>query len=162
MIKILTTGGTIEGLDYNEDGGIIESNVSLKNLLNKANIDVPYSILNIVKKDSRVISDDDRILISEAIAETKESKILITHGTYTMADTAKFLGRLSFDKTIVLVGSFILGSDPNTDAPSNLAFAIESLLKTKNGVYIAMNNSVFNWDNVQKNNKKGIFEYENE
>ncbi|WP_298350549.1 asparaginase domain-containing protein [uncultured Dokdonia sp.] len=159
MIHILTTGGTIEGLDYIDDSGITSSNVGIEDFLNKANIDFEYTIENVFKKDSRAITDDDRKLLTSKIKEVNATKILITHGTFTMEDTANYIGKLNLNKTIVLVGSFILGSSADTDAPFNLGYAISSLQLLKPDVYIAMNGQIFNWNNVFKNLETNKFEH---
>ncbi|RTE54234.1 asparaginase [Arenibacter aquaticus] len=158
MIHILTTGGTIEGLDYVDGQGIAQSNISIQGFLDKANIGFDYTIESVFKKDSRAITDDDREQLVCKIKESTATKILITHGTFTMEDTAKYIGRLNLKKTIVLVGSFILGSSENTDAPFNLGYAISSLQLLKPDVYIAMNGQIFLWNNVSKNLETNKFE----
>ncbi|MEH6765834.1 MAG: asparaginase domain-containing protein [Aequorivita antarctica] len=158
MIHILTTGGTIEGLDYIDDTGITSSNIGIRDFLDKANIDFEYTIEGVFKKDSRAITDEDRELLIRTIKESEANKILITHGTFTMEDTAKYIGKLNLKKTIVLVGSFILGSSAETDAPFNLGYAISSLQLLKPDVYIAMNGQIFNWNNVSKNLETNKFE----
>ena len=120
MIQILTTGGTIEGLDYIDDKGLTESSVTIKEFLINANVDFKYTIENVFKKDSRAIVKNDLELLVSKIITTNATKILITHGTFTMEATAKYIGKLNLGKTIVLVGSFTLGSSANTDAPFNL------------------------------------------
>ncbi|MEZ7496947.1 asparaginase domain-containing protein [Leeuwenhoekiella aequorea] len=158
MIHILTTGGTIEGLDYVDGKGITQSNISIQGFLDKANIGFDYTIESVFKKDSRAITDDDREQLVCKIKELTATKILITHGTFTMEDTAKYIGRLNLKKTIVLVGSFILGSSENTDAQFNLGYAISSLQLLKPDVYIAMNGQIFLWNNVSKNLETNKFE----
>ncbi len=158
MIKILTTGGTIEGLDYVDDKGIKKTNISIGDFLDRANVDFEYEIESIFKKDSRAITEKDRELLVRKIKETSATNILITHGTFTMEDTAKYIGKLNLNKTIVLVGSFILGSSADTDAPFNLGYAISSLQLLKPDVYIAMNGQIFLWNNVSKNLETNKFE----
>tara|TARA_R110001606_G_scaffold102933_1_gene225591 strand:+ start:1432 stop:1917 length:486 start_codon:yes stop_codon:yes gene_type:complete len=158
MIHILTTGGTIEGLDYVDDSGITKSNVTIKDFLKIANVDFNYTIESVFKKDSRAINENDIKLLVRKITESKATKILITHGTFTMEDTAKYIGKLNLNKTIVLVGSFILGSSADTDAPFNLGYAISSLQLLKPDVYIAMNGQIFLWNNVSKNLETNKFE----
>ena len=158
MIHILTTGGTIEGLDYEDDRGITKSNVTIKDFLESANVDFNYTIESVFKKDSRAINENDIKLLVRKISESKATKILITHGTFTMEDTAKYIGKLNLNKTIVLVGSFILGTSADTDAPFNLGYAISSLQLLKPDVYIAMNGQIFNWNNVSKNLETNKFE----
>lgn len=157
MITILTTGGTIEGLDYVDDNGITKSNVFIEDFLKSANVDFEYTIESLFKKDSRAIDENDLKLLVSKIKKSN-TKILITHGTFTMEDTAKYLGKLKLGKTIVLVGSFILGTSENTDAPFNLGYAISSLQLLKPDVYIAMNGKIFHWNNVSKNIETNKFE----
>ena len=158
MIHILTTGGTIEGLDYVDGKGVTQSNVTIQGFLEKANVDFDYTIESVFKKDSRVVTDEDRAQLVCKIKESTATKILITHGTFTMEDTAKYIGKLNLNKTIVLVGSFILGSSAETDAPFNLGYALSSLQLLKPDVYIAMNGQIFNWNNVSKNLETNKFE----
>ncbi len=155
---ILTTGGTIEGLDYVGDNGIKKSNISIADFLKSANIGFEYTVERICKKDSRAIDENDRELLVNKIKETNATKILITHGTFTMEDTGKYIGKLNLGKTIVLVGSFILGTSKNTDASFNLGYAICSLQFLKPDVYIAMNGKIFLWNNVFKNLETNKFE----
>lgn len=75
-----------------------------------------------------------------------------------MENTTKYIGNLNVNKTIVLVGSFILGSSAETDAPFNLGYAISSLQLLKPDVYIAMNGQIFHWNNVFKNLETNKFE----
>ena len=78
-----------------------------------------------------------------------------------MEDTATYLGNLNLNKTIVLTGSFVLGSSTKTDAPFNLGYAISSLQFLKPDVYVAMNGEIFHWSNVTKNLKTNKFERKN-
>lgn len=164
MINILTAGGTIQGIDYEINGNNSENlkNIPINDFLESANVSFKYTIENILKKDSRFITLDDRKYLAERIKACESKQILITHGTFTMEDTAKYLGKLNLNKTIVLVGSFILGSSENTDAPFNLGYAICSLQYLKPGVYIAMNGTIFHWENVTKNTETNKFERKNE
>lgn len=159
MIHIITTGGTIEGLDY-ETKKIEnqEARISIQDFFRSANVSFSYSIEKVLNKDSRSITNEDRQLLVDKIKSTSADKIILTHGTFTMEDTAKFIGKLNLNKTIVLVGSFILGTSQNTDAPFNLGYAICSLQFLKPDVYIAMNGTIFHWKNVTKNLETNKFE----
>ena len=159
MIHIFTTGGTIEGLDSNKEN---YTRAPISDLLKSANISDSFSIEEVFSKDSRSITLEDREYLTERIQVSEAQKILITHGTFTMEDTAKYLGTRNINKTIVLVGSFILGSSEATDAPFNLGFAIGSLQFLKPDVYVAMNGNIFHWSNVTKNLEKNKFERKNE
>ncbi|WP_299242997.1 asparaginase domain-containing protein [uncultured Aquimarina sp.] len=150
MIHILTTGGTIGGTDQ-KDGEVMRTSVSIDDFLQIPNVSFNYRIDTIFDKDSRLINQEDRELLAQKIRSSMFDKILITHGTFSMEDTAQFLGVLKIKKTIILVGSLILGSGKNTDASFNLGYSIAALQFLNNGVYIAMNGKVFDWFNVYKN-----------
>ena len=162
MIHIVTTGGTIEGLATTEKEKIpVENTILIKGFFEIANVSFPYLIDKIFQKDSRSITDKDRKFLVEKIKSSSYDKILITHGTFTMEDTAEYLGQLKLNKTIVLVGSFRSGSSADSDAPFNLGYAICALQFLKPGVYVAINGKIFNWDNVTKNLKTNKFEQKN-
>lgn len=160
MIHIITAGGTIEGLDKELRNK--EAAVSIKGFLESANISFQYIIEETFKKDSRSITFDDREYLVEKIQTSKASKILITHGTFTMEDTAAHIGKLNLNKTIVLTGSFILGSSQNTDAPFNLGYALCALQFLEPDVYVAMHGRIFHWKNVTKNLNTNKFESKDE
>ncbi|MFS4494729.1 asparaginase domain-containing protein [Maribacter sp. 2308TA10-17] len=159
MIQVITTGGTIEGLEYsNEQDKPLYANVRIKDFLKAANVSFKYFIHDAFNKDSRFITKEDRKLLLQKIESCNLDKILITHGTITMIETAKYLGNLNLEKTIVLVGSFLLGNERNTDAPFNLGYAICALKILGRGVFIAMNGRIFSWNNVVKNVDENRFE----
>lgn len=160
MIHILSTGGTIEGLDYNQKQ--TGTKISIRDFLESANVSFSFTIEEVFQKDSRSITLEDRKYLIERIQTSKAQKILITHGTFTMEGTAEHIGKLNLNKTIVLVGSFILGSSKNTDAPFNLGYAICSLQFLKPDVYVAMNGRIFHWSNVTKNLGTNKFERKDE
>lgn len=159
MIHIITTGGTIEGLEYdNEEKKPQNVDITIKDFLESANVSFEYSLVRVFNKDSRFITEEDRKILAQRIKSTKEDKILVTHGTLTMTETAKYLGKLKLKKTIVLVGALILGTSKNSDAPFNLGYAICALQNLDNGVYITMNGNIFSWESVVKNLEKNRFE----
>lgn len=157
-IKILLTGGTIDK-HYNESNGelnFVETNIPelLKLGRNRSDIEIEQLML----KDSLEMKDSDRQKILEACKKTKQNKILITHGTDTLVDTATVLGNEQLDKTIVLVGAMIPFVFKHTDAVFNMGFALGLVQALPHGVYVAMNGKIFNWNEVIKNKKLGIFE----
>ncbi|WP_370176417.1 asparaginase domain-containing protein [Leeuwenhoekiella palythoae] len=163
MIHIITTGGTIEGLDYEkQENKQKHSKITIRELIESANVSFPYIIEKAFAKDSRSITDEDRNFLLKKIKTSKAEKILITHGTFTMEDTAIYLGNKDLEKTIVLVGSFIMGDSKNTDASFNLGFAVSTLQFLKPDVYIAMNGRIFRWNNVTKNIASNKFISKNE
>lgn len=159
MITILTTGGTIEGLEYDKiDKAPEKAPISIEDHLSRIDIAPQYDIKEVFSKDSRFVNRRDRDLLLREIEFAENDKIIITHGTLTMVETALFLGKLNLDKTIVLTGAFVLGTDPKTDAFENLSFALTKVSSVEKGVYIAMHQTLFPWNNVQKNMQENRFE----
>jgi L-asparaginase len=160
-IKILTTGGTIDGLEYDsEDKAPKMSESFIPKLFKRSRVTVKTEIEHVLAKDSKFIIDTDREIIYQKCLASKEEAIIITHGTMTMADTAKYLGLKNIPKTIVLVGAAIPANHENSDALFNFGSAFSAVQLLPHGVYISMNGQIFKWDNVTKNLAKGIFENE--
>jgi len=160
MITILTTGGTIEGLEYNDKDKILLKHIStIPELLKQGNITEEYEIKELFSKDSKFISPKDHQNILSVCQET-EGSIIITHGTATMVETAKFLTQSNLSKTIVLTGSMILGTEVNSDALFNLGAAFTAAQTLPQGIYVAMNGQIFAANNVKKNTEKKVFENE--
>jgi L-asparaginase len=108
--------------------------------------------------DSLEMTAEDRELIAHQCRQCEEDRIIITHGTDTMAETAKLLAQKTDHKTIVLTGAMIPIKFGSSDGLFNLGSALAFAQSLKPGVYVAMNGRCFNWDNVQKNRVTGIFE----
>lgn len=160
-IKIFVTGGTIDNLNSsNLEKTPKFQNSYIPKLLKQARITENYRIEILFLKDSRLITDKDRLKILEKCKNCREDKIIVTHGTMTMPLTAEFLGKAKLDKTVVLVGSAVPSKKNNSDAKFNLGFAFAAVQMLPNGVYVAMNGKIFSWKNVRKNLKTGFFEKE--
>ena len=108
--------------------------------------------------DSLDMTEQDRIMIADHCNKATEHKIIITHGTDTMADTARFLSSRVSGKTIVLTGAMIPYKFGSSDGLFNLGSAMAFVQALSPGIYVAMNGKCFNWDNVRKNKKTGEFE----
>jgi len=108
--------------------------------------------------DSLDMADSDRKIILESCIGANENKIVITHGTDTMVETARVIAGSVKDKTIVLTGAMIPYKFGSSDGLFNLGSALAFVQTLPNGVYIAMNGKYFNWENVRKNKKTGVFE----
>jgi L-asparaginase len=104
------------------------------------------------------MTNDDRLLIARQCNSSEEDKIIITHGTDTMTQTAAILAAQVANKTIVLTGAMIPYKFGSSDGLFNLGSALAFVQALPVGVYVAMNGSVFNWNNVQKNTQTGVFE----
>lgn len=161
VVRLFITGGSIDDIDYEkEDDAPIDKASYIPVLLRKSRVRLPYEYEILIQKDSRFITDQDRQLILDKCRECEEDKIIITHGSYTMAQTAKLLGPQHLPKTIVLFGSIIPVNKPESDALFNLGGAFMAVQTLPNGVYIVSNGKVFNWDNVQKDLRTAFFEEE--
>ena len=157
-IKILVTGGTFDK-EYKElTGELFFRNTHVPNMLElgRARIDVKIRTLMLI--DSLEMTDYHRKIILEKCQRSKDDKIIITHGTYTMAETAKFLGQNIENKTIVLTGAMIPYAFGSSDGLFNLGSALAFVQSLPHGVYIAMNGEYFHWHNVKKNKETGVFE----
>lgn len=157
-IKLIVTGGTIDKI-YNESNGELTfSKTHIQEMLEQARCKVPVAITHLMLIDSLDMDDDDRTAILDECARGDESKIVITHGTDTMVETAGVLGQTVKNKTIVLLGAMIPFSLKDSDALFNLGCAITAAQCLVPGVYITMNGRIFTWENVKKNKEEGIFE----
>jgi len=157
-IIFIQTGGTIDK-DYpkTKKGYAFEiSEPATKRILEKLNPNFEYEIISVLKKDSLDITESDRNKILEECKKLKENKIIITHGTDTMIETAKKLSLIK-DKVIILTGSMRPERFSNSDAPINLGIAIGAISILNNGVYIAMHGKVIAWGKCGRNSK-GQFE----
>ncbi len=104
------------------------------------------------------MKEEDREEILDRCIESTENKIIITHGTDTMVETAQVLGRNIDDKTIVLVGAMIPYALGASDALFNLGCAFAAVQALPQGIYLTMNGKIFPWDQVRKNRESGAFE----
>jgi L-asparaginase len=108
--------------------------------------------------DSNEMTLIDREIILKSCIDCDQDRIVITHGTDTMSDTARFLGTAITNKTIVLTGAMIPYTFGSSDGLFNLGSALAFAQTLSPGVYVAMNGRHFNWDNVRKNRSSGLFE----
>ncbi|MFP4083942.1 MAG: asparaginase domain-containing protein [Desulfonatronovibrio sp.] len=158
MLKIFITGGTLDKEYRQTDGELILTKTHVNEILStgKCGLDVDLEI--IMLKDSLFMDQRDRQKILEKCLECPQEKILITHGTDTMAQTAQVLGPMLTGKTVVLVGAMIPFTFRDSDAVFNMGFALAAVQTLPAGVFIAMNARIFKWDNVRKNRESGVFE----
>ena len=157
-IRIFITGGTFDK-EYNElTGQLFFKDTHISELLEKGRCKVPVEIRTLMMIDSLDMTDHDRELIAHQCNQCEEDKIVITHGTDTMSETAKALAEKIKNKTIVLTGAMIPIKFGSSDGLFNLGSALAFAQTLQTGVYVAMNGRYFNWDNVQKNKQTGMFE----
>ena len=157
MIDIITTGGTIDKVYFDKKSDYQVGDPFIGDLLTKMNVNVDYQISPLMRIDSLEMDDDDRKKILNHIVKSNFDKILITHGTDTIVDTAIYLNQLK-NKTIVLTGSLKPTLFIDNDAIFNIGCAFTSVQTLSRGVYIIMNGQVFEPSNCRKNIDKNIFE----
>ncbi len=157
-IRIIVTGGTFDK-EYNEiNGELYFKDSHVKNMLNLGRSRLNLNIRTLMMIDSCDMDEEDRYIIVKNCEKASENKIVITHGTDTMVETAKILANSIKDKTIILTGAMIPYTFGSSDGLFNLGSAIAFVQTLPAGVYIAMNGKYFNWNNVRKNKKIGEFE----
>ena len=158
MITVLATGGTFDKVYFDALSEFSIGEPQATRILEEGNIREGFVVESVLKKDSLEITDDDRLLLRETVNKNYSSKILITHGTDTMVDTAKVLAETITDKTVVLLGAMQPARMRISDASFNLGFAFAAVQLLPPGIYIAMSGQVFPFDEVVKNREAGQFE----
>ncbi len=159
-VKILVTGGTFDK-EYNElDGTLIFAKTHIYEMLKSARCHADVSIRTIMLIDSLDMTEYDRNVIADYCKDSEEDKIVITHGTDTMCETAKVLAAKSElrKKTIVLTGAMVSYVFGSSDGQFNLGSALSFVQALPPNIYITMNGKIFTWDNVRKNKDGGFFE----
>ncbi len=157
-IRILVTGGTFDK-EYNEHTGqLYFKDTHLAEMLRLGRSRVEVTIRTVMMIDSLEMSDADRALIVQNCVQSEEDRIVITHGTDTMTETAAAIARAVSEKTVVLTGAMIPYAFGSSDGLFNLGSALSFVQVLPPGVYIAMNGKCFPWDRVRKNRERGEFE----
>ena len=153
-------GGTIEFIDpdYQKiNDKLMKLDASIdKYLSSLINPHFTYDIQTVCQKDSREINQEDLNKLATAIKSTKQENILITHGTFTMKNTAKFLenfiAKENLNKKIILTGAMIpIIGFSISDAGFNLGYSLASFAVVRPGVYLCMNGGMFKPEEVEKN-----------
>ncbi len=159
-IRVFITGGTFDK-EYNElTGQLYFKDTHLHDLLELGRSRLDIEIRTLMMIDSLEMTDEDRELIAHQCKNCDEERIVITHGTDTMADTAAYLQKQVAGKTIVLTGAMIPIKFGSSDGLFNLGSALAFAQTLPPGVYVAMNGRYFVAGNVRKNRESGAFEEE--
>ena len=157
QIRILSCGGTIDKVYFDAHSEYQVGDPQIEAIFRGANVTFAFVIEPVLRKDSLEMTDEDRGRLRERVQQAAEQHILITHGTDTMAATARSLRGIP-DKIIVLTGSMTPAQFRMSDAEFNIGCAVGALQSQQPGVYIAMNGRIFPGDAVRKNLAKRIFE----
>jgi L-asparaginase len=157
-IRILITGGTFDK-EYDEiHGRLFFRDSHLPEMLKLGRCGLDVEIRTVMMIDSLEMTDADRKLIVEQCREAPERRIVITHGTDTMVDTAEVLAAHLSGKTVVLTGAMVPYKFGSSDGLFNLGSALAFAQVLAPGVYVAMNGRYFPAGRVRKNRGSGAFE----
>ncbi|MBI5210471.1 MAG: asparaginase [Elusimicrobia bacterium] len=157
-VRIFVTGGTFDK-EYNErTGELFFRKTHLPEMLRLGRCRVPVRLSTLLMIDSLRMTGRDRRRILKSCLRAKEPRIVITHGTDTMVETAQVLGPGVKGKTVVLTGAMVPYKFGSSDGMFNLGSALSFAQILPPGVYIAMNGKCFSWNDVRKNKSKGEFE----
>ena len=159
MIRILVTGGTFDK-EYDEvRGRLYFKDTHVQEMLAKGRSRVPVSIGTLMMIDSLDMTEADRSLVVEECRRCDEDRLVVTHGTDTLVETARAIAAAGLAaKTVVLTGAMIPYAFGSSDGLFNLGSALSFAQILPPGVYVAMNGQHFAWDRVRKNRETGVFE----
>lgn len=157
QLEIFTTGGTIDKVYFDAKSSFEVGEPQIESVLHEANLVIDYKVTSLLRKDSLELTDEDRSLIRQAVLDSVADRIVITHGTDTMINTAIALEAIP-GKTIVLTGAMQPARFRLTDAVFNIASAMMAAQTLSEGVYIAMNGRIFNPHRTRKNVELNRFE----
>ena len=162
-VRVLVTGGTFDK-EYDERNGTLYfKDTHLRDILKLGRSQLDVEVRTLMLIDSLDMDDEDREVILSQCRKCDNRRIVITHGTDTMEQTARLLGEHLGDpelqgKTIVLTGAMIPYAFGSSDGLFNLGSSLAFAQSLSPGVYVAMNGRCFTWDNVRKNRDAGVFE----
>ncbi|OFZ58710.1 MAG: asparaginase [Desulfobacula sp. RIFOXYA12_FULL_46_16] len=156
-IKFFSVGGTIDKVYFDALSRYEIGDPNIKDILQNARVNFDYEIESLLKKDSLDMTEQDRMIVFKAVQNELNDKIIITHGTDTMIETAAALSSIK-GKTIVLTGAMEPAKFKSSDAVFNLGSAVSAVQILPFGVYLAISGKIFTPDNVRKNRDRKQFE----
>ncbi|MGP1352281.1 MAG: asparaginase domain-containing protein [Parasphingopyxis sp.] len=156
MIDIFTTGGTIDKVYFDALSEYQVGPTAVADMLRQNNVQCEHRVTQLLRKDSLDMTDEDRAAIRQAVESSDAQRILITHGTDTMVETARTLDGID-GKTIVLTGALQPATLKHSDAEFNIGFALAAAQSLPPGVYVAMNGRIFDPATARKDRAGGRF-----
>jgi len=156
-IKIYTVGGTIDKVYFDRKGVFEIGEPKIGEILEEAGVVFDFELDAVLYKDSLDMTDEDRQLIFDRVAADADQRIVLTHGTDSMAETAVKLASIA-GKTMVLTGAMQPARFKTSDAAFNIGCAVAAVQLLPPGAYIAMNGRIFTAGQVRKNVVKNCFE----
>jgi len=155
-VAVVTTGGTIDKAYFDALSQFQFGESVISRLLSVAQVTRAYRVIEVLRKDSLELTDADRSVLRETIAALPERRVVVTHGTDTMTQSASALATIK-DKIIVFTGALAPARFAESDAPFNLGMAFAAVQCLTTGVYIAMNGQVFAAGHVRKDRSNARF-----
>ena len=157
IIRIFTVGGTIDKIYFDAKSSYEVGPPNIGEILGGLKLNPRFEVTPLMQKDSLDMDDLDRARVKEAVSDTGDRRIIITHGTDTMPETAAALRGIE-NKTVVLTGALTPARFRTTDAVFNIGMAVGAVQTARPGVYIAMSGQVFEAGQVRKNREANRFE----
>ena len=157
FIRFITTGGTIDKIYFDDLSQFEVGESQIQHILHEGLVDFDYEVIPLLHKDSLDITEEDRQKLHDYIAADAGDRYVVTHGTDSMADTAKVLADLE-GKIIILTGALTPARFKTTDAMFNVGMAVAAAQLASPGVYIAMSGQVFPAGSAHKNRAENKFE----
>ncbi|MGK7296630.1 MAG: asparaginase domain-containing protein [Candidatus Wenzhouxiangella sp. M2_3B_020] len=157
LLQIITTGGTIDKIYYDEKSDYQIGEPEIARILTDMNVAFRWQVQPLLRKDSLQLTDADRELVRKAVEASDARRFLITHGTDTMVDTALALGEQT-ERVIVLTGALNPARFIGSDAVFNIGCAVGAVQTLDPGVWIVMNGQVWDPEHVRKNRAQNRFE----
>ncbi len=154
---IVTTGGTIDKIYFDDKSDFQVGEPQIGRILEDLGVAFRYNVIPIIRKDSLHITDSDRELVRATIAAQPCRHVLVTHGTDSMVETGRVLADVA-DKTIVMTGALNPARFRGSDAEFNIGTAVGAVQCLPPGVYIAMNGRIWDPLRVRKNVEANRFE----
>lgn len=156
-LLVVTTGGTIDKVYFDDKSDFQVGEPQIGRILEELGVAFRFRVIPVLRKDSLHLCDPDRELIRDTIAAQDAARVLVTHGTDSMVDTARVLSSIS-GKTIVLTGALNPARFRGSDAEFNIGTAVGAVQSLPPGVYIAMNGRIWDPRKVRKNVDANRFE----
>ena len=157
-IRVFVTGGTFDKTYDEITGRLRFEDTHLHEMLRLGRCRLEVQVRTLMMVDSLEMTDADRRVVLDNCRSAEEQRIVVTHGTDTMVETAAVLGRAALPKTIVLTGAMVPYAFGSSDGLFNLGSALSFVQSLPPGVYVAMNGRCFTWDDVAKNRQLWIFD----
>ena len=160
-LHFILTGGTIDSYyDGSKDTAVPSEHSVIPKFIKILKLYEECTFSEICMKDSREIDENDRKNILHEVENSESKRIIITHGTYTLPDTARYLkaNLKEINKTIIFTCSMIpLDGFNLNDAGFNLGYAVAKSQDLKEGVYVCINGRIFSPEEIMKVISEGRF-----